>query len=197
MKSWQLIVCSSPFAVGCSQSLFQKVLLVASCWLLVGAAKAQDWKIYPANTLQATYGYYFEGLENSNRTIPEFSSQHELKLQYKTNFTAFTEVRSIVNQHDKQRRRIWLNQGYLAFNKSIFYGKVGKQIVKWGSLTGLSALDLANRYDYYDFIRTDQETLGVWGADAKLNLKKVQFQFRALPFNNTSRLYFNQNRWIR
>lgn len=195
---------SSRQIVGCRYQLLRRRnlffrLTVSLLWinLYFGKVEAQNWKLYLTNELQATYGYYFQNLENSNRTIPELNSRHELQARYKTNFTAFASLHSIVNQHEKDRRRLWLNEAYVAFNKGSFYGKLGKQIVKWGTLTGLSALDLANVYDYYDFIRTDREALGIWGADFKLNLKKFQFQLKVAPFDNISRLYFQQHRWIR
>lgn len=160
-------------------------------------AQGQNWKYNHQTTIQPSFGVYFQSLENSNRTIPEISAQQEFEARYKTKFKTFVALRSVLNTDEKQRRRLWLNQAYLAFNKKNFYGKIGKQIVKWGDLTGWSAMDMANVYDYYDFLRTDDEVLGSWAIDAKLSLKKWQFQLRVIPFKNYSRLYFENNRWIR
>ena len=176
------------------------IKLLAICCLLVGgiySMDAQDWKFYVNHEVQLTYGYYFKDLVNSNRTIPELGSQHEIKLNYKTNLTFFSSFKTIFNQHEKGRRRIWANEAYLGFNKNKVYGKIGRQIIKWGTLTGWSNLDMANVYDYYDFLRTDEEALGVFAADVKFRLKKLQLQVRLQPSNQTSRLYFQQNRWIR
>jgi len=157
----------------------------------------QKWKYYHQNEIQPTYGLYFQSIENANRTIPELSAKYEWEARYKTKLKTFVSVNSILNLPESKRRRIWLNQAYLAFNKKKFYGKIGKQIVKWGRLTGWSAMDMANVYDYYDFLRTENEALGVWAIDGKFSLKKWQIQFKVLPFQKTSRLYFEDNRWIR
>lgn len=159
--------------------------------------QGQNWKFNTQTKIQPSFGVYFQSLENSNRTIPELSAHQELEARYKTKLKSLVEIRSVLNADEKRRRRIWLNQAYIAFNKKNFYGKIGKQIIKWGDLTGWSAMDLANVYDYYDFIRTDEEALGSWGIDAKLSLKKWQFQLRVVPFKNHSRLYFQNHRWIR
>ncbi len=157
----------------------------------------QDWKFKHHTKFQPLVGFYFQSLENSNKTIPEISAQQEFEARYKTKLKTFVALRSVVNPHEKKRRRVWLNQAYVAFNKNNFYGKIGKQIVKWGDLTGLSVMDMANVYDYYDFLRTDDEALGSWGIETKLSLKKWQFQFRVIPLKSYSRLYFENNRWIR
>ena len=159
--------------------------------------QGQNWKFKHQSTIQGSFGTYFQALENSNRTIPELSTKHEFGMRYKTKLKAFVALRSVFNTNEKKRRRLWLNQAYVAFNKKKFYGKIGKQIIKWGDLTGRSALDMANVYDYYDFLQTDEETLGIWGIDTKLSLKKWQFKFKLVPFRNYSRLYFENNRWIR
>lgn len=159
--------------------------------------EGQDWKTSLRNELSANVGTYFQSVENTDQVIPEWASKHEFEVRYKTNFKSKVELRTLANLHEKDRRRIWLNQAFLAFNQKKFYGKIGKQIIKWGDQTGWSWMDLANVNDYYDFLRTDEEALGVWAADAKIKLKKWQFQVRVLPFRQYSRLYFNQNRWIR
>jgi len=159
--------------------------------------QGQSWKYKHQTTLQTSLGTYFQALENSNRTIPEINAKQEFEARYKTKLKAFVALRSVLNADEKKRRRLWLNQTYVAFNKNNFYGKIGKQIIKWGDLTGRSAMDMANVYDYYDFLRTDEETLGSWGIDAKLSLKKWEFQLRLVPVQNYSRLYFQNHRWIR
>lgn len=161
------------------------------------SVNGQDWKFNHHTKFQPSVGLFFQSVENAKGTIPEISAQQEFEARYKTKLKSFVALRALVNPHEKQRRRIWLNQAYVAFNKKNFFGKIGKQIVKWGDLTGLSAMDMANVYDYYDFLRTDDEALGSWAIDTKLNLKKWQFQFRLIPFKNYSRLYFENNRWIR
>ncbi len=177
----------------------QRILFVIAllCFFVSHSLEGQNWKHYHQNEIQPTYGMYFQSIENANRTIPELSAKYEWEARYKTKFKTFASLNSVLNAHEKQRRRIWFNQAYLAFNKKKFYGKVGKQIIKWGRLTGWSNMDMANVYDYYDFLRTDNEALGVWAIDGKLSLKKWQVQFKVLPFQKSSRLYFENNRWIR
>lgn len=178
------------------RSLFVTALLSFFIYhTLVG--QKQDWKHYHHHEIMPSYGVYFQSIQNSTRTIPELAAKYEWEARYKTKLKTFVSLNSVLNANEKRRRRLWFNQAYLAFNKKNFYGKLGKQITKWGRLTGWSAMDLANVYDYYDFVRTDNEALGVWAFDGKLSLNKWQFQFRVLPFRSNSRLYFNNNRWIR
>ncbi len=177
----------------------QRILFVIALlfFSLSHSLQGQNWKHYHQNEISPTYGYFFQSVENTNRTIPELSAKYEWEARYKTKLKTFVSLNSILNVHESKRRRIWFNQAFLAFNKKKFFGKVGKQIIKWGRLTGWSALDMANVYDYYDFLRTENEALGVWAMDGKMSLKKWQIQFKVLPFQKSSRLYFENNRWIR
>lgn len=176
-----------------------KNILITITLLLVftHSSEGQDLKTSLRNEVMATYGWYFQDVEHTDRDVPEWASRHELELRYKTNLKAVAEGRTVLNAHDSKRRRLWLNQAYIAFNKSNFYGKIGRQVVKWGNQTGWSWMDLANVYDYYDFLRTDNEALGTWTAEVKWKWNKWKLEMRVLPFRQYARLYMDQNRWTR
>ncbi len=102
-----------------------------------------------------------------------------------------------VNPWEGRRTRLWINEAYLQFRRKNYFLKAGKQTVKWGALTGFSALDLVNRYDYYDVLDTERERLGLWGLEGRLSKGKTELLLRAFVPDNRSRLYLEDNRWVR
>jgi hypothetical protein len=101
-----------------------------------------------------------------------------------------------VNPDEQRRTRIWANEAYVYYRRGHYFLKAGKQTVKWGALTGFSALDLANRYDYYDVLDTEEERLGLWGIEGRLSKGRTELRLRAFAPDNRSRLYLQDNRWV-
>ncbi len=101
-----------------------------------------------------------------------------------------------VNPDERRRNRLWANEAYVYYRQGHYFLKAGKQTVKWGALTGFSDMDLANRYDYYDVLDTEEERLGLWGLEARYSKGRTEFMLRAFHPDNRSRLYLEDNRWV-
>jgi len=130
-------------------------------------------------------------------SIAELRSDHELKIKYKTNLAVKLAARGLYNYTNRQRSKLFLNEAYIAWNKGRLNTKLGKQVIKYGKLTGISNLDLANRYDYFDFLITDEEELGQWGLTSKFDTKHIQFDFNYIYNVEPSLIYFTDNPWTR
>jgi hypothetical protein len=100
------------------------------------------------------------------------------------------------NPEEGRRNRLWANEAYVYYRRGHYFLKAGKQTVKWGALTGFSAMDLANRYDYYDVLDTEAERLGLWGLEARYSKGRTELMLRAFHPDNRSRLYLEDNRWV-
>lgn len=100
------------------------------------------------------------------------------------------------NPGNRRRNRLWANETYVYYRRGNYFLKAGKQTVKWGALTGFSAMDLANRYDYYDVLDTEEERLGLWGLEGRLNKGRTELLLRGFHPDNRSRLYLEDNRWV-
>lgn len=118
------------------------------------------------------------------------------KWAFKKSLQGYASAIANGNPAHRERNRIWLNEAYLSYQHKPFFIRAGKQVVKWGNLTGYSAFDLANRFDYYDILDTEREKLGIWGAEGRVSKGKTSFQFRAFLPDNRSRLYVENNRWV-
>lgn len=162
----------------------------------IGESHSQSWKLNTSNQFEIRSYSLFEN-ENSENNIFEYKGHHDLNLRYKTGFKANISFRSIWNSTNENRSRLFLNESNIALHKGMFNFKIGKQIIKWGSLAGISNLDLANRFDYFDFIDSDKEELGQWALVNKIGNASTQFQFRLVPKSSTSRIYLQNNNWSR
>jgi len=129
--------------------------------------------------------------------VAELRSEHDLKLRYKTGLAANFSARGIYNYVNRERSRMFVNEAYLAVNKNKLNLKVGKQIFKYGKLTGVSNLDLANTYDYFDFIKTDNEELGQWGLTSKFEIKSFRVDLNYIYDLSPSIAYFEDNPWVK
>jgi len=61
----------------------------------------------------------------------------------------------------------------------------------------MSAMDMINRYDYYDYLSTDKEYLGIWAGKARYNTGPLNWTLQVAESNNRSKLHFDGNRWTR
>ena len=166
------------------------------CMLFSQIIDCQSLKLDLDNSLSVrNFQYLNRANDISNMT--ELRTDSDLQLKYKTNLTAKLSARGIYNYTNRPRSRLFLNEAYIALSKGKVHSKFGKQIIKYGKLTGISNLDLANTYDYFDFLITDEEELGQWGLTSKLDLKQVQVEFSYVNNVNPSIIYFTDNPWTR
>lgn len=126
----------------------------------------------------------------------ELRADVQAKWTYKEQLQFHLALLANANPEHSRRNRIWANEAYASYRSGHFFLKAGKQTVKWGALTGYSALDLANRYDYYDVLDTENERLGLWGLEARYYRGQTELQVRAFLPDNRSRLHLADNRWI-
>lgn len=129
--------------------------------------------------------------------IAELRSEHSFKLKYKDGLAANLSARGRYNYLNRSRSRMYWNEAYVSVNKGKLELKIGKQIVKYGNLAGISNLDQANSYDYFDFLDTDQEEVSQWGLTSKVKIKKVQFDFKYIYKLDPSIVYFADNQWVK
>lgn len=134
---------------------------------------------------------------NGINNIAELRSEHKFQVRYKTSLTGKLSARGMYNYVNTERSRLFVNEAYVAINKGSFNSRIGKQVIKYGKLTGVSNLDLANTYDYFDFLSTDNEELGQLGLSSKVDLQKVQVEFNFVYQGNPSNTYFTDNAWVK
>lgn len=165
----------------------------------VHAQEAVDdpWKTNFSGTFYSLGRYYFQDRENSsNSWQAEARGILSFQSSYLEKFQGQLTVIGNTNAHVQSRNRLWVNEAFVSYRKGGMFLTAGKQTIKWGTMTGYSALDLANRYDYYDILDTDNERLGLWGIDTRLSLGKTEFQLQAFQPDNRSKLHLQNNRWI-
>jgi len=167
-------------------------ILVFLCYVVSGQSKL---KLRLENNLDHT-GYNFIGGNTDIANVYEYGLVNKATISKGTTWKLKGEVKSLLNSQNADRSRIFLNQLYATFNYGTLNIKLGKQTLKWGNLPGVSSLDLANVYDYFDFIESDDDELGSWGVDAKLALRIGQLKLRVFPSTQSSRLYYTENNWL-
>lgn len=172
------------------------LLLSFSCLIFCQTIYSQSLKLDLTNNFGLSNFQYLES-NRAIKNIAELRTEHNLNLKYKTVLAANFSARGIYNYVNRERSRMFLNEAYLAANKGKLNLKLGKQIFKYGKLTGFSNLDLANRYDYFDFLETDQEELGQWGLASKIEIKNIQFDLNYVHKHVPSVVYFEDNPWAR
>ncbi len=182
-----------------NSKLQKTIILFCLSLLWTSSISSQDkWKLNFNNEIDLTARYYASSsnnnLENHQGEIRTF---HNLKLKHKSNFGLHLSAKSILNINSPQRNRVWLNQAYTTLRLSNLSIKAGKQTIKWGSITGMSAMDMINRYDYYDFLSTDKEYLGIWAGKLRYNTGPLNWTLQVAEINNRSTLHFDSNRWTR
>lgn len=169
---------------------------------MIFSANAQNlnddpWKTKISGTVYSLGRYYFQDREgSSNSWQAEARGILNLQSSFRERFQGQLTVIGNANAQVESRNRLWVNEAFLSYRNANLFIKVGKQTIKWGTLTGYSALDLVNRYDYYDILDTDNERLGLWGINARLRLGKTEFQVQAFQPDNRSKLHLQHNRWI-
>lgn len=158
----------------------------ASAWstALQGQAKVLS-RFYPGQNPTGLY-----------RWQGEARVELEGEVAYGKHWKGRTVVIANANPDERRRNRLWANEAYVYYRKGHYFLKAGKQTVKWGALTGFSAMDLANRYDYYDVLDTEAERLGLWGMEARYSKGRTELMLRAFHPDNRSRLYLENNRWV-
>lgn len=157
---------------------------------------SKDWTQDYTLSVQALGRYYWDNHAETYAAQAELLGNHAGKITYRKRWQLRYELRQSLNADHPRRSRIWLNEAYLAYRHGDLYLKGGKQTVKWGTLTGFSAMDLANRYDYYDVLDTEEERLGLWGLETRWSRGLSELQLRVLPSSNRSRLHIQNNRWV-
>lgn len=172
------------------------LLTILSCLFMIKWINCQSIKLDANNSVSVRTFQYIEGA-NDISNITELRSDHDLNLKYKTNLAVKLSARGLYNYTNRARSKLFLNEAYIAWNKGRLNTKLGKQIVKYGKLTGISNLDLANTYDYFDFLITDEEELGQWGLTSKFDTKHIQFEFNYVHDVSSSLVYFTDNPWTR
>ena len=159
-------------------------------------AQSSSWKFDYSSELEVNALWYLSDADHPEHT-QDFLSKHSFQSRYKYHLKANASLITIYNQQNSERSRIFLNEAFVSFNKGGFNGKIGKQIFDWGNSTSLSALDLANAYDYFDFLDTDEQELGLWGFDLKYQQGIHTLQIGIIPQNNKSRIYIRDHNWTR
>jgi hypothetical protein len=155
------------------------------------------WKTKMSGEVYSLARYFYQDREASSQSWQvEARGVLHLESSFKETFQGKLTLIGNVNAYTQSRRRLWVNEAFLSYKKGKLFINAGKQIVKWGTLTGFSGFDLANRYDYYDFLDTENERLGLWGIDSRLNLGKTEIQVRLFEPDNRSMLHLEDNRWI-
>lgn len=179
--------------------------LIIVFWLLccfnITLAQADSTRLWSSQYSASFYGltrHYF----NNHSDINYYQWQHEAranisaKWNYRQYWQAQLALLGNANAIHERRTRFWVNEAYLQYRKKGIFLRAGKQTIKWGTLTGYSALDLANRYDYYDVLDTDDERLGLWGLEARWRKGQTELQLRTFAPDNRSRLHLLDNRWV-
>jgi hypothetical protein len=176
------------------------IILIISVLLGNGASaqeEATSWEWAHSGQMTALGRQYFTQPPGSNyQQQGEVATLQTLRLESGTRWQAQLTAQGVLNNHHAHRQRAWVNEAYLAYRHQAWYVKAGKQIVKWGKLSGWSALDLANRYDYYDFLATDEEQLGMWGLTTRLTQGATVASLSVFPGQDRSRLALTDNRWL-
>lgn len=160
------------------------------------AKETKPWKTTYQGDISALARFYWNDLPDSYNSQEELWTSQRVKFTKGSNWTILGDVRGTANSQHLRRTRVWLNEAYISYRKKNWFVKIGKQTIKWGNMTGWSAMDLVNRYDYYDVLETEEEQLGLWGLELRLSQKSNQFRLRILPGQNRSRLHLEDNRWI-
>ncbi len=177
------------------------ITLWSSCCMNITLAQADSTRLWSSQYSVSFYGltrYYF----NNHPEIDYYQWQNEAraninaKWNYRQHWQAQITLLGNANTLHERRTCAWLNEAYVQYRKKGVFLRAGKQTLKWGTLTGYSALDLANRYDYYDVLDTDKERLGLWGVEARWRKGKTEWQLRTFLPDNRSRLHLSDNRWI-
>lgn len=157
----------------------------------------QVWQwTYQANYQLLGRHYWQADIQQPYQQQTELYSKQYLKGRYQQAWQLELNGRAIVNTLHTQRTRLWLNEAYVGYRQGDWYARLGKQVVKWGALTGWSSLDLVNRYDYYDFLDTEKEELGQWGGEIRWSKGMTEIKVLGLLPQQPSRLYLFDNRWV-
>lgn len=157
----------------------------------------KKWKTKVSGTVYSLGRFYYNDREES-----EYNWQAEargilgLHTSFEEKWQAHVTIMANTNAVVESRNRLWINEAFLGYRKGALFINIGKQTIKWGGLTGYSAIDLVNRYDYYDILDTENERLGMWGMDTRLNFGKSEIQLRAFQSDNRSKLHLQNSRWI-
>lgn len=138
--------------------------------------------------------------QQSERSLYQWQGEGRLEVEGTLDYGDHWQAKAVLlangNPDHQRRNRLWMNEAFLQYRKKHLVVKAGKQTVKWGSLAGFSALDLLNRYDYYDVLDTERERLGLWGLEGRLHKGNTELLLRAYAPDNRSRLHLQDNRWI-
>jgi len=121
----------------------------------------------------------------------------DMKLKYKDRWTFDAVGRMIINVNHERRRRFYANELLVSYRSKKWVAKLGKQVIDWGHHTGVSPLDILNRYDYYDVIDTDDEILGSWSFEYELFFNTTTIKILGIASRQYSRLHIGDNRWGR
>lgn len=155
-----------------------------------------SWEWAHQGQVTALGRQYFNKRPGSYLQQGELATVQTLSVERGTRWQAQLSGQAVLNNRHRHRQRAWINEAYLAYRHRAWFLKAGKQTVKWGKLSGWSALDLVNRYDYYDFLATDEEQLGMWGLQTKFSKGAIVASFFVFPGQERSRLALSDNRWL-
>ncbi|MEM1214054.1 MAG: hypothetical protein AAGJ82_00115 [Bacteroidota bacterium] len=178
--------------------LFVCKLLLAGAQLFAQTDQPPKWKLDFETEAEVRARQYTSSVGAPFKQQFELLAQQRLSLRKGEKLALKVALNGSLNARHEDRSRLWLNEAYLTWRKGKFVTKVGQQTLRWGTLSGFSALDLLNRYDYYDLLDTDNERLGIWGADVRWSLgSATDLSLRVFPDRNRSRLHLFDNRWVR
>jgi len=173
--------------------------LLVSCSIVTTWAQEQStkWQSEFYGEAHALGRYYLSSSEAADyRWQAETRLNLEGEVSYGPRWKGEAAVLGNLNAQHTQRNRLWVNELSAAYHGKGIFLKAGKQSLRWGDLTGFSASDLANRYDYYDVLDTERERLGLWGVETRLYKGSTELRLRAFLPDNRSRIYLEDNRWV-
>jgi hypothetical protein len=99
-----------------------------------------------------------------------------LESQLNDGYAFFSSVEFRNDLSDSRRNRVYLKETYIdVFSRNVDL-RIGKQVIPWGKADGFNPTDNLNPVDYSDILDTEDETVGIFSASAKLYLGDWQLQ---------------------
>ena len=175
-------------------NLFIAVLLYAMQMAIAQSQVRENFELDGSTILES---YVFtEGLSDKEDSQNEWKTNIELNYRFNKAIQFKSSTQINLNTVESGRAFIEAREFYLNYRQGKFNTSIGRQIVNWSGLAGWSASDIANTFQYYDFLDTEDEERGHWTLKSTFQQGSVQLSVTVIPFFRVSSLFLENNRWI-
>lgn len=175
----------------------RRALLLAAAALPLAAAPARAQEAELTGYVEAEQFSYFERHDSAGRLgRNQGLVQLEPRLSFGDRARLFAAVELRGDQADRDRDRVYLEEGYADLVWKRFDVRLGKQVIAWGKADVLNPTDQLSPADFSDPLDAEDEKIGVVAARTRVDLGRgAQWEGVVAPIFQESRIPTLGSRW--